>query len=292
MTAVLQTIVNGLLYGATLAVAAVGFSLIFGVMNIINLAHGVFVIGGAYAALVAWTYFGIDPFIMLLPVMILGFALGWLVERAVIGPCVRKSGPIMALLVTFGVSLIVGNILTVVFSSSVRNISPPYAFATLQFAGVSIDVVRGATLLAALVLIALLVLFLRLTQWGQVIRATAQMELAARLCGIDTRAVYALTFAVGSAFAMASGVLIGLILPFTPADEVQWTVYAFIVVTLGGVGSPAGAMVGGLLLGLTAVLTQTFLGAIYTNVIMFLILLLMLLVRPNGLLGTAFRGSR
>jgi len=272
MTAVLQTIVNGLLYGATLAVAAVGFSLIFGVMNIINLAHGVFVIGGAYAALVAWTYFGIDPFIMLLPVMILGFALGWLVERAVIGPCVRKSGPIMALLVTFGVSLIVGNILTVVFSSSVRNISPPYAFATLQFAGVSIDVVRGATLLAALVLIALLVLFLRLTQWGQVIRATAQMELAARLCGIDTRAVYALTFAVGSAFAMAS--------------------YAFIVVTLGGVGSPAGAMVGALLLGLTAVLTQTFLGAIYTNVIMFLILLLMLLVRPNGLLRTALRGSR
>ncbi len=288
----LQTIVNGLLYGATLAVAAVGFSLIFGVMNIINLAHGVFVIGGAYAALVAWTYFGIDPFVMLLPLMTLGFALGWLIERAIIGPCVRKSGPIMALLVTFGVSLIVGNFLTAVFSSSVRNISPPYAFANFKFADVSIDVVRGAAFVAALVLITLLVLFLRLTRWGQVIRATAQMELAARLCGVDTRAVYAFTFGVGSAFAMASGVLIGLILPFTPAEEAQWTVYAFIVVTLGGVGSPAGALVGGLLLGLIAVLTQTFLGAIYTNVIMFLILLLMLLVRPNGLLGTAFRGSR
>jgi branched-chain amino acid transport system permease protein len=289
---VLQTIVNGLLYGGTLAVAAVGFSLIFGVMNIINLAHGVFVIGGAYAALVAWAQFGIDPFIMLAPLMCLGFGLGWLVERLIIGPSVRKSGPVMALLVTFGVSLIVANLLTVVFSSSVRNISPPYAFANFKFAGISIDVVRGAAFVAALVLISVLALFLRLAPWGRTIRATAQMELAARLCGVDTRAVYALTFAIGSAFAMAAGVLIGLILPFTPAEEVQWTVYAFIVVTLGGVGSPAGALLGGLLLGLTAILTQTFLGAIYTNVVMFVILLLMLLVRPNGLLGSAFRGSR
>ncbi|MGA8411385.1 MAG: branched-chain amino acid ABC transporter permease [Xanthobacteraceae bacterium] len=288
----LQTIVNGLLYGGTLAVAAVGFSLIFGVMNIINLAHGVFVIGGAYAALVAWAQFGIDPFIMLAPLMCLGFGLGWLVERLIIGPSVRKSGPVMALLVTFGVSLIVANLLTVVFSSSVRNISPPYAFASFKFVDVSIDAVRGAAFLAALVLIAVLALFLRLAPWGRTIRATAQMELAARLCGVDTRAVYALTFAIGSAFAMAAGVLIGLILPFTPAEEVQWTVYAFIVVTLGGVGSPAGALLGGLLLGLTAILTQTFLGAIYTNVVMFVILLLMLLVRPNGLLGSAFRGSR
>lgn len=288
----LQTIVNGLLYGGTLAVAAVGFSLIFGVMNIINLAHGVFVIGGAYAALVAWAQFGIDPFIMLAPLMCLGFGLGWLVERLIIGPSVRKSGPVMALLVTFGVSLIVANLLTVVFSSSVRNISPPYAFANFKFAGISIDVVRGAAFVAALVLISVLALFLRLAPWGRTIRATAQMELAARLCGVDTRAVYALTFAIGSAFAMAAGGLIGLILPFTPAEEVQWTVYAFIVVTLGGVGSPAGALLGGLLLGLTAILTQTFLGAIYTNVVMFLILLLMLLVRPNGLLGSAFRGSR
>src|SRR4029077_7403317 len=118
--AVLQTIVNGLLYGGTLAVAAVGFSLIFGVMNIINLAHGVFVIGGAYAALVAWAQFGIDPFLMLAPPLVLGFGLGWLVERLIIGPSVRKSGPVMALLVTFGVSLIVANLLTVMFSSSVR----------------------------------------------------------------------------------------------------------------------------------------------------------------------------
>ena len=123
--------------------AAAGFSLIFGVMNIINLAHGVFVIGGAYAALVAWAQFGIDPFIMLAPLLFLGFGLGWLVERLIIGPLVRKSGPVMALLVTFAVSLIVANLLTVVFSSSVRNISPPYAFANFKFAGISIDAVRA-----------------------------------------------------------------------------------------------------------------------------------------------------
>src|SRR5262245_41439871 len=111
-------------------------------------------------------------------------------------------------------------------------------------------------------------------------------------CRLDTRPVSALTGAARSAISTADGILIMLILPCTPAGEVQWTVAAFIVVTLGGVGSPLGALVGGLLLGLTAVLTQTFLGAIYTNVIMFVILLLMLLVRPNGLLGTAFRASR
>jgi branched-chain amino acid transport system permease protein len=289
---VLQTIVNGLLYGATLAVAAVGFSLIFGVMNIINLAHGVFVIGGAYAALVGWTAFGIDPFLMLVPIMIASFGLGFVLERLVIGPCVRKSGPIMALLVTFGISLVAVNLLTTWFSSSVRNISPPYAFASFRVADVAIDLVRGAAFSVAMILMVMLVLFLRLTPWGRTIRATAQMELAARLCGVDTYAVYALTFAVGSAFAAASGTLIGLILPFTPAEADQWTVYAFIVVTLGGVGSPSGALVGGLLLGLTAILTQTYLGAVYTNMVMFTILLLMLLVRPNGLLGSAFRGSR
>jgi branched-chain amino acid transport system permease protein len=124
------------------------------------------------------------------------------------------------------------------------------------------------------------------------IRATAQSELAARLCGVDARRVYALTFGVGSAFAAGSGVLIGMIMPFTPAEEVQWTVYAFVVVVLGGVGSPAGAMLGGLLLGLAATLTQTYVGPVYTNVVMFMILLAMLLVRPNGILGSAFRASR
>ena len=288
----LQTIVNGLLYGGTLSVAAVGFSLIFGVMNVINLAHGVFVVGGAYAALAFWTGLRLDPILALVPIMAGGFLLGAAYQRFVIGPAVRRGSPVAALLVTFGLSLVVVNGLTIVYSSAVRNVSPAYAFLSVRIGDVTIDAVRAIAFVTALVLIAALALFLRTTVWGRMIRATAQSELAARLCGVDARRVYALTFGVGSAFAAGSGVLIGMIMPFTPAEEVQWTVYAFVVVVLGGVGSPAGAMLGGLLLGLAATLTQTYVGPVYTNVVMFMILLAMLLVRPNGILGSAFRASR
>jgi branched-chain amino acid transport system permease protein len=289
---VIQTIVNGLLYGGTLSVAAVGFSLIFGVMNVINLAHGVFVVGGAYAALAAWTGLGVDPLLALPAVMAGGFVAGAVYQQLVIGPAVRRGNPVAALLVTFGLSLVVVNVLTGIYSSAVRNVSPSYAFLSLRIGDITIDAVRAIAFVAALILIASLALFLRVTVWGRMIRATAQSELAARLCGVDARRVHALTFGVGSAFAAGSGVLISMIMPFTPAEEVQWTVYAFVVVTLGGVGSPAGAMLGGLLLGLAAALTQTYVGPVYTNVVMFMILLVMLLIRPNGILGSAFRASR
>lgn len=288
----LQTVVNGVLFGGILSIAAVGFSLIFGVMNVINLAHGVFVIGGAYAALLAWSTLGVDPLLALPAIMALGYGVGWLFQRHVMQPAVRRGNPVAALLVTFGFALVAVNLLTVWFSSAVRNISPSYSFMNIQLAGLSIDAVRLVSFITGLVLIVALALFMRHSRFGRIIRATAQSELAARLCGVDARGVYAATFGVGSAFGAASGVLIGMMLPFTPAEETLWTVYAFIVVTLGGVGSPAGAMLGGVLMGLAATLTQTYLGAVYTNVVMFLILLLMLLVRPNGILGSAFKASR
>ncbi|TXL69916.1 branched-chain amino acid ABC transporter permease [Vineibacter terrae] len=292
MTALVQTLVNGLLYGGILSIAAVGFSLIFGVMSVINLTHGIFVIGGAYGALVAWSVLGIDPLLSIPPLMLVAFALGWACQRLVIQPAVERGNPVAALLVTFGFALIAVNLLTVTFSSSVRSISPSYSFINLRLGDISIDLVRLVAFGCGLALIAILGSFLRFSRWGRVIRATALSELGARLCGVDARAVYAMTFAVASAFAAASGVLIGMMLPFTPADEVTWTVYAFIVVTLGGVGSLGGAMLGGLLLGLVSTLTQTYLGAVYTNMVMFLILLFTLLVRPNGILGSAFKASR
>lgn len=288
----LQTLVNGLLYGGILALSAVGFSLIFGVMNVINLAHGVFVIGGAYAALSAFNAWRLDPLLAMPGIMLGGYVIGWLYQRFVIQRAVRRGTPVAALLVTFGFALVVVNLLTNVFSSSVRNIAPSYSFFNLSIGALSLDALRTLAFVVSLLLVAALSVFLRVTRWGRIIRATTQSELAARLCGVDARAVYAVTFGVGSAFAAGSGVLVGMMLPFIPADEVLWTVYAFIVITLGGVGSPAGALLGGLLLGVTATLTQTYLGAVYTNVLMFLILLVMMLVRPHGILGRAFSFSR
>lgn len=292
MSTFLQTLVNGILFGGILSIAAVGFSLIFGVMNVINLAHGVFVIGGAYAALFAWTAWRIDPLLALPVIMVLGYAAGAVFQRQVMQPAMRRGNPVAALLITFGFALIAVNFMTVWFSSAVRNISPAYSFSNLQFAGLSIDMVRLVSFIAGLVLIVLFSVLLRHTDFGRRIRATAQSELAARLCGVDVRSVYASTFGIGSAFGAASGVLIGMMLPFTPAEETLWTIYAFIVVTLGGVGSPAGAMLGGVLMGIAATMTQTYLGGVYTNMVMFLILLLMLLVRPTGILSSSFKASR
>ncbi len=292
MFTLLQTVINGILFGGILSIAAVGFSLVFGVMNVINLAHGAFVIAGAYAALFAWSTLKVDPLLALPFIMLVGYAIGLVFQRYVMQPAVRRGNPVAALLITFGFALIVLNLLTVIYSSAVRNISPAYSFMNLRVGALSIDAVRLVSFVTGLILISALAAFMRYSRFGRIIRATAQSELGARLCGVDARKVYAITFAVGSAFAAASGVLIGMMLPFTPAEETLWTVYAFIVVTLGGVGSPAGAMLGGVLMGVASTLTQTYLGGVYTNMIMFLILLLMLLVRPNGILGSAFRASR
>lgn len=292
MSTLLQTVINGILFGGILSIAALGFSLVFGVMNVINLAHGAFVIGGAYAALFFWSTLKVDPLLALPVIMAGGFLIGLVFQRFVMQPAVQRASPVAALLITFGFALIVLNLLTVLYSSAVRNISPSYSFMNLRLGALSIDAVRLLSFCAGLVLIGALAAFMRYSHFGRIIRATAQSELAARLCGVDARKVYAITFGVGSAFAAASGVLIGMMLPFTPAEETLWTVYAFIVVTLGGVGSPAGAMLGGVLMGVASTLTQTYLGGVYTNMIMFLILLIMLLVRPHGILGSAFRASR
>ena len=133
---------------------------------------------------------------------------------------------------------------------------------------------------------------LKFSSLGRVIRATAQQTLAARLCGVNVHHVYALTFAVSAAFAGAAGIVIGIILPFSPADEALWTMNAFVVVVLGGVGSPAGALIGGLLLGVANTLTAQYIGPSFPNVTMFLLLVVLLLVRPTGILGNAFSPSR
>jgi branched-chain amino acid transport system permease protein len=184
------------------------------------------------------------------------------------------------------------NVMIWVFSPDMRNITPTWAFTSLKLGPIVLDAVRVSCLVASLVLLSCLAALLKFSPLGRVIRATAQQTLAARLCGVNVRHVYALTFAVSAAFAGAAGIVIGIILPFSPADEATWTLNAFVVVVLGGVGSPAGALIGGLLLGVVSTLTAQYIGPSFPNVTMFLLLVLLLLVRPQGLLGNAFAPSR
>lgn len=291
MNLIAQTLADGLVLGGIYALSAVGFSLIFGVLHVINLSHGILVLIGAYLALIISKTLGIDPLLTIPAAMAVLFALGYAYQRFLIQRAVDQSR-LGSMLLTFGVALMLQNIMIWLFSPDMKNITPSYAFTSFHVAGLSFDAVRVSALGASLVLLLCLDLLLKFSSLGRVIRGTAQQTLAARLCGIDVNHVYALTFAVSAAFAGAAGIVIGIILPFSPADEASWTLNAFVVVVLGGVGSPAGALIGGLLLGLVSTLTSQYIGPAFPNVTMFMILVLMLLVRPNGLLGNAFSASR
>jgi branched-chain amino acid transport system permease protein len=289
MSLIAQTLADGLVLGGIYALAAVGFSLIFGVLHVINLSHGILVLVGAYLALIFSTSLGIDPMLTIPFVMAVLF--GYAYQRFLIQRAVDRSA-LGSMLLTFGVALMLQNVMIWVFSPDMKNITPSYAFTSFQLGPVNFDAVRVSALAASLVLLSCLAALLKFSPLGRVIRATAQQTLAAQLCGVNVRHVYALTFAVSAAFAGASGIVIGIILPFSPNDEALWTMNAFVVVVLGGVGSPAGALLGGLLLGVVNTLTAQYIGPSFPNVTMFLLLVLLLLVRPNGLLGNAFSASR
>lgn len=291
MTLVFQTLVDGLVLGGIYALAAVGFSLIFGVLHVINLSHGVLILIGAYLALVLSNALSIDPLLTLPLVMIVLFGVGYVYQRFLIQHTIGRT-PLGSMLLTFGVALMLQNVMIWVFSPDMKNITPSYAFNSFKIAGLTFDAVRVSALAASLVLLSCLALLLKFSNLGRLIRATAQQTLAAQLCGVNVRHVYALTFAVSAAFAGAAGIVIGVILPFSPADEALWTLNAFVVVVLGGVGSPAGALLGGLLLGIVNTFTAQYVGPSFPNVTMFLMLVLLLLVRPHGLLGHAFSASR
>jgi len=291
MNLVIQTLADGLVLGGIYALAAVGFSLIFGVLHVINLSHGILVLLGAYTALILSTTLRIDPLLTMPLVMAVLFVVGYAYQRLLIQRAVDRS-PLGSMLLTFGVALMLQNIMIWVFSPDMRSITPSYAFTSFKLGPIAFDAVRVSCLAASLVLLSCLAALLKFSPLGRVIRATAQQTLAARLCGVNVRHVYALTFAVSAAFAGAAGIVIGIILPFSPADEGTWTLNAFVVVVLGGVGSPAGALIGGLLLGIVSTLTAQYIGPSFPNVTMFALLVLLLLVRPQGLLGNAFAPSR
>jgi len=292
MQVILQTLVDGIVLGGVMSLAAAGFSLIFGVMNVVNLAHGAMIIIGAYLGYIALSALKLDPLIAIPAVMAIMYGVGYIVQRTIVHWAVKRATLVASLLVTFGLALVLTNLMDLVFSPDVRSVSPSYAFRHFGLGFISIDVVRLVGLGASLCMLIFLSLLLNKTSFGRQIRATAQQPLAAEVCGINVAHVYGLTFGIGAAFAGAAGIIIGIVMPFSPHSEGLWTLNAFVVVVLGGVGSPAGAMVGGLLLGLIKTFTAQFIGPSFTNAMMFLILVLMLILRPQGLLGNVFGESR
>jgi branched-chain amino acid transport system permease protein len=287
----LQNVVNGLLLGGTYATVAVGFSLVWGVLNIVNLAHGAFVMLGAYLTYWLFTLYGVDPFAALPLAAVALFGLGYLLQRVLINRVIQASF-LITFLLTFGLELFITNLAAAAWTQDVRSVTTGYSGSAFAVGGVAVPSVRAASLLIAVVVAGLLQALMTRTRLGSAIRATASDHEAARLMGIGVAHVYGLTFALAAATAGVAGGLISLSYPMFPAMGAPYTLIAFVTCVLGGLGSVLGALVAGLVLGILQTFAAAWLGPNYDNIVAFSVLIVVLLVRPAGLFGRArrFRG--
>ena len=279
-----QILVNGVLLGGLYALMALGLALVWGVLRIVNLAHGAFIMLGAYVCYYLFSGLGLDPFAALPVAMLVMFAFGYLVQRSVLNLVVRA--PMFdTLLITFGIDVLLTYFAQLAFTADFRTINPAYAGNNFELFGATVPVVRLAAFGVALLLTIGLWLLLMRTRVGRAIRATAQNLVAARLYGVEPRNLYAVTFGLGTSLAGAAGSLYGVVSQVSPYIGTSLTGKSFAIAIIGGLDNPLYVIVGGLVLGIVEALTALYIGPTYTDVASFGILVLVLIVRPKGLLG-------
>ena len=289
MTGVLaQQLVLGLLIGGLYGLAAAGLSLVFGVMKVLNVAHGELIMLGGYGAYWAVTLLGLDPFASLAIVVPGALLLGVALFRGLFAFVVRADEETRvknSLLIGFGLALALHALAVRLWTADERSVPTPYGGAVLTVWGLSIPVVRLLSLALALALIVALQLLLTRWRWGKAIRATAEDWQAALLSGIDVGRAYLLAFALGTALAGAAGTLVTIGYAVSPSIGLEWTLKALIVVVLAGLGSMPGTFVGGLVLGLAEAASAAAVGGAYREVVGLLIFVVVLVLRPRGLFG-------
>ncbi len=275
---------NGLLTGAVYALVALGLTLVYGVLHIINFAHGALLTCAMFAVWGLSTVFGVSPYVAILPLVPLFFALGYALQRFVIGPASRgRDGNV--LLVTLGVAIILQNGLLALFSADPRSLDGDAAFDVVPVGPMLLSTPRLIGFAVAAVVALLLWLLLTRTDIGRAIRAVAREDLGARLVGIDVKHVFGVTFGIGCA---CLAVAAGLLMPtytVNPASGEAFVLVAFTIVVLGGMGSVPGALIGGLLIGVVESLSGLLLGDSLGQIGIFAIFILVLLFRPAGLFG-------
>jgi branched-chain amino acid transport system permease protein len=285
-----QKLVFGVFVGGSYGVVAVGLTLIFGVMRVLNVGHGEVLMLGGYISYFAFTLAGIDPYVSVALSAIGMFAVGILlntllfqfVERLEEEQRVKNS-----LLISFGLALVLQNLALFAFSADERSVRATYAGGAFTLAGVVFPYTRLASFLVGVLVVALVYLLLQRTDFGKAVRATALDWEAAALAGIDIRRTYLVTFAIGSALAGVAGALVLVTFSISPAIGLAWTLKALVVVVLAGMGSVYGAFLAGLFLGVVESLSTVWVGAEYQQVVALLLFVLVLLLRPRGLFGAA-----
>jgi branched-chain amino acid transport system permease protein len=284
MTIFLQSVLSGLLVGGVYALIGVGLTIIFGVMRVINFAHGDLLMLGMYASWWIFTRFGLDPYVSLAAVALLLFLWGALLQKVFINR-VLNALPQNQILLTIGLGLIMSNAMLLVFTSDYRILTTSYSSASFDVLGLSLSLPLLYSFLVTAGITAALFLFLQRTDTGQAIRATAQDRDAAQLMGINVRWTSGLAFGIGSGLAGAAGALIAPTYYIFPQVGGAFTLKAFVIVVLGGMGSIVGATLGGLIIGVTESLAAIYVASGLKELVVFVLFLALLLFMPSGLLG-------
>jgi len=279
-----QILANGLVLGGLYACIAVGFSLVWGVLNVINILHGTFIVLGSYVAFFAFHYTGLHPFASVIVAGGVLYVVGYVLQIGLINRVI--TAPVLiTLTLTFGLDLVINNAMLVAFTADYRKINLANPLGSIEIGPIFLPGDRVAAMALALLLTLLLYGLLRNTKIGRAIVAVRMDREAAALMGVEVRRVNAVTFGIGALMAGAAGALLSIVYPISPLNSSLFLGKAFVVCVLGGLGSVPGAMIGGLVLGIVESFGAFWFGPEHAVTISFGLLLILLFVRPSGLLG-------
>ncbi len=283
---ILQLVINGLLLGGMYGLISIGLTLIFGVLEIVNFAHGEFLMLSMYAAFWLFQLYGIDPYLSLVIILPVFFLLGVAVQRITIQP-ILNAPPLNQIFMTVGLSMVLQNAALFIWTADYRTMKTSYSALTLKTAGLIISFPRLVAFLLAMALIAALLIFLKKTYTGKAIRALAQERKAAMLMGINVYRTYQFAFGIGIACVGAAGAMLIPVYFVFPSVGSLFVLIAFVVVILGGYNSLVGSLAGGLIIGVVESFSGFFVSPHLKEAIYFVIFILILLFKPTGLFGRA-----
>jgi branched-chain amino acid transport system permease protein len=286
-----QGIILGVLTAGVYALMASGQTLIFGIMKVINMAQGAMVILGAYLSFQLFTSFGLDPFLAVPITTVVMFVVGMGVQAAFLRPLRREDRSQLSVLVTFAVALLAEGVMSVVWTTTDRTINTGYANASWTVFGYQITLVRLWAFLLSLFVLGLLYLLLQRTRFGRAVRASVQNPESARLLGVEADRVAAIGYGLGTATAAAAGSVYGLLYSFNSGSHYDLISRLLSIVMLGGLGSIGGSVVGALIISVSSAIVASAVSPVWSQMTFFIVLLLVLLIRPRGLFGTSLRGA-
>jgi branched-chain amino acid transport system permease protein len=281
---ILNVVIQGLLTGLVYGLMALGLSVIFGVVRVVNFAHGEFAVVAMYATYLLFVTLGLDPIISLFPIAIVFFGVGYLLQATLINRFVGRSEHEQFILLV-GIAIIIVNGLLMIFGPDARPTNLPYAIESYMIGDVFIDKARVYAAVGAIVVSSALFAFFRYTATGTAIRACADNLTGAAVVGLNVRRLYAFTFGLGLACVGAAGALMVTIADASPLLAQSFTLLSFTIVIVGGLGSMAGALVGGILIGVSEALASFFLAPSMKSMFSFALLVAVLVLRPQGLMG-------